>query len=171
MFIFQFLNDKIYIYLKKHNCEVHHSKIEKKNSLPQKVYKLSKAKFSHFDRTRGDKKQIFRTYGIFGSNIRCHYYNFWSTLHSFSLVTEKPVGLQTIPYYKKQDQLHWSCFQYRSLLSLRFNYKPGYEPCDLLWIQVLSLVKIFSPVWILKFQPMRGIKFTTGHMAYNLAYD
>ena len=27
----------------------------------QKVYKLSKAKFSRFDRTRGDKNQIFRT--------------------------------------------------------------------------------------------------------------
>ena len=28
---------------------------------PPKVYKLSKAKFSHFDRTRRDKNQIFRT--------------------------------------------------------------------------------------------------------------
>ena len=28
---------------------------------PQKVYKLSKTKFSHFDRTRGDKNQIFPT--------------------------------------------------------------------------------------------------------------
>ena len=28
---------------------------------PQKVYKLSKAKFSRFERMRGDKNQIFRT--------------------------------------------------------------------------------------------------------------
>ena len=33
---------------------------------PQKVYKLSKAKFSHFDRTRGDKSQIFPTKVKFG---------------------------------------------------------------------------------------------------------
>ena len=28
---------------------------------PQKVYKLTKAKFSRFEGTRGDKNQIFRT--------------------------------------------------------------------------------------------------------------
>ena len=33
-----------------------------------------------------------------------------------------------------------------SLLSVRFNYKPGYKPRDLLKIQVLSLFEIFSPV-------------------------
>jgi hypothetical protein len=32
-----------------------------KNKHTLKVYKLSKAKFSRFDRTRGDKNQIFRT--------------------------------------------------------------------------------------------------------------
>ena len=31
------------------------------NTLSSKIYKLSKAKFSHFDRTRWDKNQIFRT--------------------------------------------------------------------------------------------------------------
>ena len=36
-------------------------KIEKYTHFPQKVYKLSKATFSRFDRTRGDKNQIFRT--------------------------------------------------------------------------------------------------------------
>ena len=33
----------------------------KETHFPQNVYKLSNAKFSRFDRTRGDKKQIFRT--------------------------------------------------------------------------------------------------------------
>ena len=31
------------------------------NHFPKKVYKLSKAMFSRFEGTRGDKKQIFRT--------------------------------------------------------------------------------------------------------------
>jgi hypothetical protein len=35
--------------------------ILEKIHFPQKVYKLSKAKFSHFEGTRVDKKQIFRT--------------------------------------------------------------------------------------------------------------
>ena len=33
----------------------------KYSHFPQKIYKLSKAKFSHFDRTRGVKNQIFPT--------------------------------------------------------------------------------------------------------------
>ena len=44
----------------KHNCKFYHSKIEKYTHFPQKVYKLSKAKFSRFEGTRGDKNQIFR---------------------------------------------------------------------------------------------------------------
>ena len=33
----------------------------KYSHFPQKIYKLSRAKFSHFDRMRGDKNQIFHT--------------------------------------------------------------------------------------------------------------
>ena len=47
--------------LKKHNCEFYHSKIEKYARFPQKVAKLSKAKFSRFEGTRGGKNQIFHT--------------------------------------------------------------------------------------------------------------
>ena len=36
---------------------------------------------------------------------------------------------------------------------------------------MLSLVEIFFPVWVLQFQPMRGIGFVTGHMVYNPAYN
>ena len=65
MFTFQFLNDRIYNYLspKKHNCEFYHSKIEKYTHFPQKIYKLNKTNifFSHFERKRADKTQIFRT--------------------------------------------------------------------------------------------------------------
>ena len=46
-----------------HNCEFHHSKIEKEVHFPQKIYKLSKTNwdklsifFSHFEGTRGEKK-------------------------------------------------------------------------------------------------------------------
>ena len=35
--------------------------IQKLKNKHQNVYKLSKTKSSHFDRTRGDKNQIFRT--------------------------------------------------------------------------------------------------------------
>ena len=56
--LFQFLNDEIY----KQNIIVNFiiQKL-KKTHFPPKVYKLSKPKFSQFGRTRGDKKQIFRT--------------------------------------------------------------------------------------------------------------
>ena len=33
--------------------------LKNEHTFPKKVYKLSKAKFSQFDRTRGDKNQIF----------------------------------------------------------------------------------------------------------------
>jgi hypothetical protein len=36
-------------------------KLKNKHTFSQKVYKLSKAKFSRFEGTRGDKNQIFRT--------------------------------------------------------------------------------------------------------------
>ena len=52
---------KIQLCQTKDNCKFYHSKIEKQTHFPQKVYKLSKAKFSHFDRTR---EQIFRTYDL-----------------------------------------------------------------------------------------------------------
>ena len=54
MFTFQFLNDKIHNYVKK-------NKIVK--IIIQKIYKLSKTNifFSHFEGTRGEKTQIFRT--------------------------------------------------------------------------------------------------------------
>ena len=48
-------------------CEFHHSKIEKNFS--HKVQKLSKANFSHFDRTRGDKYQTFRTLDLAHENV------------------------------------------------------------------------------------------------------
>ena len=73
VFFFQIFNDKIPNYvlfaiIVRFNIQ----KLKNKQTFIQ----TEKAKSSHFDRTRGDKKQIFRTYGIFGSNIRCHYYNF-----------------------------------------------------------------------------------------------
>jgi hypothetical protein len=57
------LNDKNHNYVKKHNCEFYHSKIENITHFPQKIYKLSKTNifFSHFEGTRGEKTQIFRT--------------------------------------------------------------------------------------------------------------
>ena len=36
-------------------------KLKKPKQFPPKIYKLSKAEFSQFDRIRRDKKQIFRT--------------------------------------------------------------------------------------------------------------
>ena len=65
VFIFQFLNDKIHNYLKLNitvNLIVQKLICKQIPQFPQKVYKLSKAKFSRFDRTRGDNNQIFRTY-------------------------------------------------------------------------------------------------------------
>ena len=56
----------------KHNCKFYHSKIEKLTDFSQKVYKLSKAKLSRFEGTRGDKKQIFRT---LINNRHCHRFN------------------------------------------------------------------------------------------------
>jgi hypothetical protein len=44
---------------KKHDCKLYHSKIEKETHFLEKRYKLSKVKFSHFDRTRGDINQTF----------------------------------------------------------------------------------------------------------------
>ena len=53
-----------------HNCEFDHSKIEKWTHFSLKIYKLKQTKlsqflifFSHFEGTRGDKNQIFRTLG------------------------------------------------------------------------------------------------------------
>ena len=61
VFIFQFLNDKIYNYIL-FDLIVNFiiQNLEKKH-FPQKVYKLSQAKFSCFDRMRGEKNQIFLT--------------------------------------------------------------------------------------------------------------
>ena len=53
-----------------------------------------------------------------------------------------------------------------SLLSVRFNHKPGYKPCDLLWIQFLSLVEITAFRLERIFQPMRALQFITGHVVY-----
>lgn len=52
----------------------------------------------------------------------------------------------------------------RSLSSVRFKYKLGYKPCDLPWIWFLSMVEI--TVFRLEriFQPMRALKFITGHV-------
>ena len=65
MLIFQFLNDKIHNYVL-FDIIVNFiiQKLKNKHTFlkkPQKVAKLSKAKFSHFEGTRGDKNQIFRT--------------------------------------------------------------------------------------------------------------
>ena len=49
-----------------------------------------------------------------------------------------------------------------SLLSVRFNFKLGYKPCDLVEIAAFRLERIF--------QPMRALEFITGHVAYNSAY-
>ena len=66
MFIFQFLNDKIYNYVL-FDIIVNFIFQKLKNThFPQKVYKLSKAKFSRFEGTRGDKNQIFRTIEYIG---------------------------------------------------------------------------------------------------------
>ena len=58
VFIFQFLNNKMHNYVL-FNTFVHFfiQKLKNKHTF----LKTEKAKFSHFDRTRGDKKQIFPT--------------------------------------------------------------------------------------------------------------
>ena len=61
MLIFQFLNDKIYNHVLFDIIVNFTIQKLKKKPFPQKVYILSKAKFSHFDRTRGDKNEIFPT--------------------------------------------------------------------------------------------------------------
>ena len=62
MFIFQFLNNKIHYYvLFDIILNLIIQKLKKKH-FPQKVYKLSKAKFSQFDRTRGEKNRYFTPY-------------------------------------------------------------------------------------------------------------
>ena len=53
-----------------------------------------------------------------------------------------------------------------SLPSVRFDYKPGYKPCDLLQIQFLSLVENTAFRLERIFQPTRGLKFITGHVFY-----
>ena len=65
MFIIQFFDVKILSYVL-FDIIVHFiiQKLKNKHTFlkkPQKVAKLSKAKFSHFEGTRGDKKQIFPT--------------------------------------------------------------------------------------------------------------
>ena len=58
VFIFQYLNNEMHKYVKKHNCAIHHSKI---NTHSSKSIETEKAKSSHFDRTRGYKNQKFPT--------------------------------------------------------------------------------------------------------------
>jgi hypothetical protein len=71
--IFQFLNAKIHnyvLFVMIVNFIIH--KLKNKHTFlkkPQKVAKLSKAKFSCFKGTRGDKNQIFRT--LVASHVRC----------------------------------------------------------------------------------------------------
>ena len=73
MLIFQFLNAKIHnyvLFVMIVNFIIH--KLKNKHTFlkkPQKVAKLSKAKFSCFKGTRGDKNQIFRT--LVASHVRC----------------------------------------------------------------------------------------------------
>ena len=60
--LFNFWMIRFTIMSKKHSCEFHHSKIEKKTQFPQKIYKLSKTswpKLIYFSlnlRERGEKK-------------------------------------------------------------------------------------------------------------------
>ena len=64
VFIFQFLNNKMHNYVL--FAIIVHFNIQKlKNK--QTFIQTEKAKSSHFDRTRGDKKQIFPTYINSGS--------------------------------------------------------------------------------------------------------
>ena len=61
VFIFQFLNNKIHNYVL--FAIIVHFIIQKwKNK--HTFIQTEKAKSSHFDRTRGDKKQIFPTYVV-----------------------------------------------------------------------------------------------------------
>ena len=62
------------------------------------------------------------------------------------------------------------------LSSVRFKYKPGYRPCDLIKIECshwfnlqhsdwrANLVKDFFEK--INFPPMRALEFLTGHLAY-----
>ena len=59
VFIFQFLNVKMYNYGKQNTIV---NFIIKKLKKTHTFIQTEKAKSSHFDRTRGDKKQIFPTY-------------------------------------------------------------------------------------------------------------
>ena len=57
VFIFQFLNAQLC--QTKHNCEFHHSKIEKQTHFPQKVYKLRKLRTQPFQFVYFLKKMCF----------------------------------------------------------------------------------------------------------------
>ena len=59
-------------------------KKKKKHTFLQKVYKLSKAKFSHFDRMRGDKNQIFRTLDARGGVLKDQEAEFYNQLAELS---------------------------------------------------------------------------------------
>ena len=59
---------------------------------------------------------------------------------------------------------------HRWLLSVKFKYKLGYNPWDLLWLRFLSLVEITAFRLERIFQPMRALEFITGHMVYYPAY-
>ena len=78
MFIFQFLNDKIHNYVL-FAIIVHFNiqKLKNKHTFIQ----TEKAKSSHFDRTRGDKKQIFPTYDVSKFlNMCCPLYKIYCTI-------------------------------------------------------------------------------------------
>ena len=70
MFIFQFLNNKMHNYVL--FAIIVHFNIQKlKNK--QTFIQTEKAKSSHFDRTRGDKNQIFPTL-VIKSGLQWHTY-------------------------------------------------------------------------------------------------
>ena len=81
MFNFQFLNDKMHNYVL--FAIIVHSNIQNlKNK--QTFIQTEKAKSSHFDRTRGDKKQIFptlerRLIELFNFFYFCCKWTFWAT--------------------------------------------------------------------------------------------
>ena len=53
--------------------------------------------------------------------------------------------------------------------SVSFDFKPGYKRCDLLKIQVISLIEITAIRLKRIFQPMRA--FGAGHGVYKPAYN
>ena len=81
------------------------------NTLSSKSIQIEKAKFSHFDRTRGDKNQIFRTYVAFHefSMILCPFLQLISPIYLlYPLICTRSIESGLITY---KDPIFRKCFK------------------------------------------------------------